>query len=294
MTRWGDGRPGRPRPRRPGGRHGPADPLDERVRPHVSASRSDTTACRAAAAARIAGTSRSRCRARSPARPRGTVPRPRARGVPQHTDPGWPSPLVRGRGQRRPSPRAGGAGRPRRRRRRKAGRSRLPRDLGHGLDRGDLVVGGLDADDRASVRSRSSSRIRPRASTARTRVVAPDHRAACRTAECSKRRGHLVTGARAAMRPSSPRCTAWVPEAVNVTSSGRTPSASAVAARALSRTSRADLRVVDPPGAGERRAEGGLERLSRCRVGASPDASPGRPGRSHAANLAPDREPTYR
>jgi len=54
-------------------------------------------------------------------------------------------------------------------------------------------------------------------------------------------------------------------------------------------------RVVDPPGVGVRRAEGGLERLSRRRV----ERLSGRrvqvdPGRSHAANLAPDREPTYR
>ena len=68
-------------------------------------------------------------------------------------------------------------------------------------------------------------------------------------------------------RPRRPRCTASVPEAVKVTSSGRSPSASAVAARALSRTSRAARPVVvEPPRVGVRRVEGGREGLAGGRV----------------------------
>jgi len=91
----------------------------------------------------------------------------------------------------------------------------------------------------AAASTRSPTRTRPSRVTPTSQDLAP-HATACRTAECSTA-GCTTTSPRREPRtsPSSPRCTAWVPVGVKVTSSGRTPRASAVASRALSSRRRA-------------------------------------------------------
>ena len=87
--------------------------------------------------------------------------------------------------------------------------------------------------------TRSPSYTRPSPITPTSSDRAPQA-TACRTAECSTAEWTTTSPLREPRTsPRRPRCTAWVPLGVKVTSSGRTPSACAVASRALSSRSRA-------------------------------------------------------
>ena len=170
-------------------------------------------------------------------------------------------------------------------------------DLGDRLDRADLVVGRLDGDDARPARAGDASATRPgrpgpggrRPARCRRGASAPQ-RAACSTAECSTAECTTTCARPRAPggRPSRPRWTASVPLAVKVTSSGRTPSASATASRALSSSSRASRAgAVQPARVGVPLVEGGQERLAGRRV----QRLRGGASRSRTGRTGPGAEP---
>ena len=163
----------------------------------------------------------------------------------QHPQAGGPAPLVGRGGQGRPAVRQGLAAD------RGAGVheqgyvAQRAGDGGHGLERPDLVVGGLDRDDgHGPGRQRAADVVGgdPTQHVDGHREVIPacpagrvQHRGVLDGRVQDRRPDRL----RAARSPSRPRCTASVPLEVKVTSSGRTPKHSATTSRALSSSSRA-------------------------------------------------------
>ena len=119
---------------------------------------------------------------------------------------------------------------------------------------------------------RGRRRRRPTRPSRSTRTARPRRRratpAACSTAECSTAEcDHASPRAAPRCSPSRPRCTASVPEAVNDTSSRRTPSASATACAGV---------VEQQPGVAGRRGAAGAGRRTPGRGRrAAPRAPPG-------------------
>ena len=276
MTRWGSRSSGSPTTSTSGRSPTTARGSGRRARAPAtfSASRSATTAWRAAAAARIAGTFSKPGPCSSPARPRGTGRATARPAYDEDPDAGAARPTC---GRTRPAAvQPSGKGEPAGRGARvdeqgDVARGRL-RDLGDRLHRADLVVGRLAGDDRGvgeagRGRRGGSGPGRPRRRHASSR---PDHASGVEHGGVLDRGVHDPVDRRGAprCRPSSPRCTASVPEAVNVTSSGRTPSASARRrARVVEQqVGRTPARVVDPPGVGVRRGRGRPRTPARCRV----------------------------
>ena len=213
----------------------------------------------------------------------------------QHADPGRAAPLVRASRPRPTSlsgsgqPAHGGAGV---HEQRDVAAPRRPRPTGWTVPTSWLARwrrhdAGLARGRRA--RSGRPGRAGPRGTAGTRRSV--------RHASGVQHRGVLDRAVRrprarraAGSRPSSPRCTASVPEEVKETSSRRTPSASATASRALSRTSRASRAgAVQAPRVGVPPVERGQHRLAGRRV----QRLGGRGVEVHAAKL-PDGDPPTR
>ena len=197
------------------------------------------------------GRSRSRRRAGRRGRRWGTGGRHRAPLRTSSTPTPAGPPHLWADAQRPPSRRAGPPAPPPRRRRRRAGTSRSAASAAASAIGCRVPTSGFatcTATTPAGSRSASasaSSRTRPCGSTATDVVVPPRCRshqapaaitAECSTAVCTNR---SLTRRRPSSRPSTPRCTAVVPDEVKETSSARTPSSEASTSRALSSSSRA-------------------------------------------------------
>ena len=241
-----------------------------------ASSRSATTACSAAAAARAAGDVLEAggalvdpVVAGERVAPAGALARPAARRRPPGRPTCAPTPAgaAQPAGQRQPAHRGAGVDE-----QRDVGRgSGRPRRPAGRVPTSWLAVCSADARRRpgapaAAATSPASTRPARSTGTGSTAAAVPgrgvEHRGVL-DRRCGRRRRPAP---RPASRPSRPRCTAWVPAAVKVTSSGRTPRHSATTARALSSSSRAC-----GPG---RAAAGGRRTPCRARP-ATPRARPG-------------------